>query len=101
MSNGKKFTLYNGYCIDTDSSDRTFMANSFVAADGERIILIQEMFSDKEKTLMGLTAQQAKRLARRLLKLATERIDDDEPQGAGVTTTTLGEFFAPFGDAWK
>lgn len=86
MSNKKHFTHFNGYSIDCMGSEVTALADSYVATDNERMIIIS--LPDIEGRNAGaiidgsaefaMSAQQAKRLARRLLKLATEKIDDDE-----------------------
>lgn len=87
MSNEKHFTQYNGYGIDCMGSEVTALVDSYVAADGERMIIIS--LPDIEGRNAGavidgdaeicMSAQQAKRLARRLLRLATEKIDTSEP----------------------
>lgn len=85
MSNEKHFTHYNGYNIDCMGSEVTALVDSYVAADNERMIIISlpDIENQTAATINGsadiaMTAQQAKRLARRLLKLATEKITDDE-----------------------
>lgn len=86
MSNEKHFTQYNGYGIDCMGSEVTALVDSYVAADGERMIIIS--LPDIEERNAGavidgdaeicMSAQQAKRLARRLLRLATEKIDTSD-----------------------
>lgn len=86
MSNEKHYIHYNGYSIDCLGSEITALVDCYAAADGDRMIIIS--LPDIEERNAGaikdgdaefaMTAQQAKRLARRLLKLATEKIKDDD-----------------------
>lgn len=86
MSNEKHFTQYNGYGIDCMGSEVTALVDSYVAADGERMIIISlpdieernaDAVIDGDPEIC-MSAQQAKRLARRLLRLATEKIDTSD-----------------------
>lgn len=99
MSNEKHFSNYNGYGVDCMGSAVSAFVSSYIAADGERLIIFS--IPDIEGKNSGavidgdaeicLSPQQAKQLAWRLLKLATEKIDmeDDEPTAAPLLTPEL------------
>lgn len=99
MSNEKHFSNYNGYGVDCMGSATKALVSSYVAADGERIIIlsIPDIEGENARAVCDgdaeicLSPQQAKRLARRLLKLATEKIDmdDDEPTAEPLLTPEL------------
>lgn len=99
MSNEKHFSNYNGYGVDCMGSAVSALVSSYVAADGERMIIfsIPDIEGKNAGTVVDgdaeicMSAQQAKRLARRLFKLATEKIDidDDEPTTAPLLTPEL------------
>jgi len=88
MSNEKHFTNYNGYRIDCMGNAVSALVSSYVAADGERMIIlsIPDIKGENARAVIDgdaevcMSAQQAKRLARRLLRLATEKIDTDTPE---------------------
>lgn len=88
MSNEKHFSNYNGYGVDCIGGATTALVSSYVAADGERMIVlsIPDIEGKNARAVIDgdaevwMTPQQAKRLARRLLKLATEKIDMDDDE---------------------
>lgn len=83
----KNFTQYNGYMIDCMGSEVTAMIDSYTASDGDRLLVLtipdiegrnEGVVNAEGDCTLTFTPQQAKRLARRLLKLATERLDFGE-----------------------